>query len=279
MVDIKFNIVNQIISRADLVDVVAGSYNYLRAVFSFTPEWDGLIKTALFRDAADRVHMVLLDDDACMVPWEVIAIPKFSISVFAGTLITVNVAEVPVIRSGYLAGQTPPAPTEDIYLQVIAMMENQARDAQAAQAAETGAQSAESGAIAARSKAEQFAIAAESSADFAYNFQGIAETMANNAFNSAASAAQSASEVLNMTVSAETLPPGSLAEVIKTILNGVFNLNFKIPQGEKGDVNFAWLVLDPLTGILTQYTDKDYTGSTFAFTQQTGILYSIRSDS
>ena len=47
-------------------------------------------------------------------------------------------------------------------------------------------------------------------------------------------------------------------------------------QGERGNVNFAWLALDPLTGILSQYADDEYNGANFEFNPANGRLYAIK---
>lgn len=118
-----FNVQNQSITRFDSAYVVADSRNFLTAQFVFsTPEWGDKTKTALFKNDT-KAYKVLLTDDACTVPWEVIKVPGFGVSVFAGDLITANTVQVAVAASGYAAGDTPAPPTSDVYAQIIAMID------------------------------------------------------------------------------------------------------------------------------------------------------------
>ena len=103
--ELRFNVINQNIFKVSNEYVVAGSRNYLKAVFSFsTEEWNGLRKIAVFKHG-ETVINVLLEDDCCMVPWEVIGQDKFLVSVYGGDLITADAAVVTVHESGYLEGK------------------------------------------------------------------------------------------------------------------------------------------------------------------------------
>ena len=115
---LKFNIQNQIITRTDNFSVVGDSRKYLKAHFSFSEEWDG-INTAIFKNGEDVFCVVLPDDNLCLVPWEVIKPPYFTVSVFGGDLITANIVSVAVEKSGYTEGETPEEPTPDVYTQIL----------------------------------------------------------------------------------------------------------------------------------------------------------------
>lgn len=67
--------------------------------------------------------MLLEDDDTCLVPQEVIKAGGFTVSVFAGNLITTDAVKVFVKKSGYEDGGTPGRPTIDIYNQIIAKID------------------------------------------------------------------------------------------------------------------------------------------------------------
>ena len=114
---LEFSVKNQIIERTDNFKVVADSRNYLQARFSFSEEWENEI-TAIF-GTGDSYYNVILEDNACVVPWEVIKAPFFSVSVVCGDRITANTVSVEVERSGYLVGKTPAEPTPDVYAQIL----------------------------------------------------------------------------------------------------------------------------------------------------------------
>ena len=102
--------------------VVAESIDYLKARFSFSADWDGAAKTAIFK-TADRkgVYNVILDENGiCTVPSEVIHAPRFYVSVFGGSRITANEVEVQCNVSGYAEGSAPDTPTPEIYEQILA---------------------------------------------------------------------------------------------------------------------------------------------------------------
>jgi hypothetical protein len=62
----------------------------------------------------------VLEKDTCSIPWEVIKPTNFLVSVFGGDRLTADRAMVEVAASGFTAnGVTPPAPTPDVYNQVM----------------------------------------------------------------------------------------------------------------------------------------------------------------
>lgn len=108
--------------------------------------------------------------------------------------------------------------------------------------ASTAATNAANSATAASGSASDASTAANNAASSATAAAGSASdasTYAGNAANSATAAAGSASDaedakeaIEDMTVSSQTVPYTSPAEVTKTIVQGVVNLDFKIPRGE-----------------------------------------------
>lgn len=99
--------------------VVADSKGYLVARFSFNETWQGLTKTAVFQGANGRCYHILLTEDSCLVPHEVITPTRFFVSVFGGDRLTTDRAVVDVAASGFSAGVTPPTPTRDLYDQMV----------------------------------------------------------------------------------------------------------------------------------------------------------------
>ncbi|MBO4941691.1 MAG: hypothetical protein J6D15_05770 [Clostridia bacterium] len=112
-----FNIKNQIIERTDDFKVVADSRNYLTAHFSFSEEWEGDI-VAIFGNGT-QFYNVILSDNACTVPWEIIKAPFFTVSAVCGDRITANSVMVDVEKSGYVEGETPKEPTPEVYEQIL----------------------------------------------------------------------------------------------------------------------------------------------------------------
>lgn len=119
---LRFNVESQHLTRTDRSIVVARSENYLKAKFDFSPDWDGVTKTAVFTNGG-RVYNVILDNDECFVPTEVIRKGCFTVSVFGGDLITADVVTIRVEPSGYEVGGSPEPPTPEVYEQVLGMFD------------------------------------------------------------------------------------------------------------------------------------------------------------
>ena len=193
---LRFLITNQTIERVDDFDVVGDSKNYLYAQFDFaTEEWDGLVKTALFRRGTNgTVYEVLLENDKCLVPHEVLSgEDRFVyVSVFAGDLITVNKERFYVESSGYWDdAESSVDPTPSVYQQIMDRL---------ADVEDTVIESAESASQSATSASES-AVIAQESAESIHEYAETASTKAAEAMQSATSASDSANSA---STSAET---------------------------------------------------------------------------
>ncbi len=118
--------------RAPREKVVADSRNYLVAQFRFSEQWQGLLKTAVFQGANGEAYHMVLENDRCVIPPEVIIPTRFLVSVFGGDRLTADTAAVEVVASGYTAGGQPPTPTPDLYAQLLSSVETERQLAQAA---------------------------------------------------------------------------------------------------------------------------------------------------
>ena len=141
--------------RAPHHKVVADSRDYLTARFSFGEAWQGLTKTAVFLGADGRAYHMLLTDDACAVPPQVLRPTQFFVSVFGGDRLTTDRVAVEVVASGFVEGITPPPTTADIYTQLTQVFDT------AREAAETAAEEAEKSASFVATTAEQAQEATE----------------------------------------------------------------------------------------------------------------------
>ena len=114
--------------------VVSDSIRREKVKFSFTEEWEGYEKTAVFTHGDQTVVNVLLNsdnemctgEDECYVPFEVLKSPYFTVSVFGvkdGKRLTTTRGEVAVLESGYELGDGPSEPTPTEYERIITIME------------------------------------------------------------------------------------------------------------------------------------------------------------
>lgn len=156
--------------------------------------------------------------------------------------------------------------------------ENARDEAQQAQAnaelAESNAELAETNAKTAQQNAEKAVTNAENAATSSQGF-------ANNASQSAQEAEEAKLAIEAMKVSAQTLTPGSNANVSKSIVNGVVNLLFGIPQGatgSKGDTGETGASISKIertsgngaAGSTDIYTITLTNGNTFTFNVYNG---------
>lgn len=112
--------------------VVGNSYNYVNCQFSFSDDWDGIPKTAIFTNGSREYPVTLNVSDQCKVPWEVLAPNQFYISVVGGSpdtaMITTNIISINVYPStechrydNYNCGRNP---TPDIYQQILGILQD-----------------------------------------------------------------------------------------------------------------------------------------------------------
>lgn len=66
---------NRLILRAK-EPVTSGSVNVYMARFTFSADWDGLVKTAVFRAGGSAVSIPLSESGECSIPWEVLGEPR-----------------------------------------------------------------------------------------------------------------------------------------------------------------------------------------------------------
>jgi len=126
---LEFDVRNQKITRTDDFEVVADSRNYLSAHFVFSEEWTDSIFAVFGFDGC--FFQVELDEEGrCMIPFEVIKAPCFTVSVFCekDRLVTANAVTVGVEKSGFTEGEVPGTPTPTVWAQYMEQMKNVASE-------------------------------------------------------------------------------------------------------------------------------------------------------
>ena len=106
--------------------LTSGSVNAYEARFEFSPDWEGLTKTAVFK-AGNEVRSVLLGADGqCTIPWEVLSSHGRQLTAgICGTRGTDMVlptvyASLGTILEGVAPGENARPPTPDLWEQEIA---------------------------------------------------------------------------------------------------------------------------------------------------------------
>ena len=122
---LTFSVNKQIITRTDVDKPVSNSVDYLEATFSFSSDWDSTMKTAIFKRGLATIKAVVLENDSCLVPWEIIHENGFQVSVIGvgnGQRITTNAIFVDIKASGPLTGDAPTPFTPSQYEQIMSIL-------------------------------------------------------------------------------------------------------------------------------------------------------------
>lgn len=124
--DIKIKVNGQVATCGEKT-ILTASTQFLKALFEFSEDWEGMIKTAIFTRNGVSKSVILNAEDSCTVPAEVIKNGGFIVSVLGvvedKVITTTNQCAVVVNLSGYIPGVTIEAPEEDVYRQIINMMD------------------------------------------------------------------------------------------------------------------------------------------------------------
>lgn len=105
--------------------LTSGSVNIYTIRFEFSPDWDGLNRTAVFT-AGGKVISVLLDESGqCSIPWEVLAAPKIDLlagvyGTLGGNVVLPTIwAVLGPIHEGAAPGEDARPPTPDLWEQEL----------------------------------------------------------------------------------------------------------------------------------------------------------------
>lgn len=119
----KFKITNRKIKcDYDSFSHLIGDNADYKAIFTFDEEWEGHIKTARFIHSGKYVD-VILENDECNIPVELLKKGNLKVGVYT-TEMTTTPCEVFVKASIKQENGTAPGPTQDVYAQIINMLEN-----------------------------------------------------------------------------------------------------------------------------------------------------------
>ena len=118
----------QSISVAENDMLVSGTVGGYIATFEFSPDWDGYAKTAVFEPVGGTAREVVLVDNACVIPWEVL---QAECSLKIGCYGTSGDKRKPTMyapsRLVYRGAEQASAsvePTPDVYSQILELASN-----------------------------------------------------------------------------------------------------------------------------------------------------------
>ncbi len=129
MISIEVNGQNLFVRNPDIVEE---SVKYLKVSFSFSKDWEGYNKAAIFKGEEGEPIEVILNEESTLyagdraffVPHEVINAPKFYVSLVGykdDSKITTVSVEIEVKEGGASEGVAPSEPTPDAFSQITQM--------------------------------------------------------------------------------------------------------------------------------------------------------------
>ena len=123
MSDIKVKAINQNLILTDMPDIFSGDVNTDRFIVDFDNKWNGFTKTAVFYVSENNVYKVLLNDNSCIIPKEVLKDSgKFYfgvIGVDGDKVLTSEVLTYKIGKGAITSNTVTPEPTPDIYEQIL----------------------------------------------------------------------------------------------------------------------------------------------------------------
>lgn len=106
--------------------LTSGSVNVYTVRFEFSPEWDSLSRTAVFKAGTESRSMLLGPDNQCEIPWEVLTTggKQLEAGVYGtqgGDVVLPTIwANLGKIAEGVTVGDEAKPPTPDVYQQIMA---------------------------------------------------------------------------------------------------------------------------------------------------------------
>lgn len=119
---IKAYCIDQTLQVTSIPKLASGGENETKVEVSFDEKWDGLGKTAIFYRTEKQVYHVVMTNDACVIPREVLVEPGhlyFGIIGIEGSSVRTSEVVVLEIAQGSITGLNPLEPLPDVYKQVL----------------------------------------------------------------------------------------------------------------------------------------------------------------
>lgn len=119
---IEFNVSGQEMTRLDDSMLVQHSKNFPKAEFTFSEDWNGLIKFALF--ASGKIsNAYAISNDVVTIPAAFLTYPILHVSVFGisednSIVLTTNIINILLTRSGYAMPGMPGDSDNDAYAEM-----------------------------------------------------------------------------------------------------------------------------------------------------------------
>ena len=127
MSEIHASVNDQLLKLTVAPTIASGGMNEVKVIFTFSEQWEGFVKTALFYRDTETIYYAVLDkNDACVLPWEVYAEDgTFYMSVFGedeGARRTTTIVRYKIGKGIVADEMLPSEPTPDVYAQILELV-------------------------------------------------------------------------------------------------------------------------------------------------------------
>lgn len=122
--------IDQTLQITNIPKITSGGENEVRVEVSFCEKWDSFGKTAIFYRSENQVYHVVMTNDTCVIPREVMAEPGYLyFSILGVDSTSVRTSEVVVLEvaQGAITGLGTLVPLPDVYKQILAAYGNLAK--------------------------------------------------------------------------------------------------------------------------------------------------------
>ena len=119
---ITVRVIDQALQVTNIPKIASGGVNVNRVEATFCELWEGYGKTACFYRRENQIYRVVMQNDSCIIPWEVLTEPG---TLYFFILGTDGVTERPTetvqltVEKGAITGLSPYEPLPDVYKQVL----------------------------------------------------------------------------------------------------------------------------------------------------------------
>lgn len=105
--------------------IASGGVNEVSVEVKFSSEWDGFIKTLVCYQNKNDVYYVVMENDSCIIPWEVLTkqgtLRMGIMGLYNGTKRTSNLVKMKVVEGAITTETAIPDPTPDIWQQMLTL--------------------------------------------------------------------------------------------------------------------------------------------------------------
>lgn len=127
MLELYFTVKKNKLCKTNLITLFSPTRNYAKCIFDFDEMWTDIEPKVCQFNFFDATYDVKIDNNECLIPWEVLQdTGTLIITVAGGDLLTTNSVEIDVVDSGYNkeTGLAPTVSSPCVYKHIVEMSDS-----------------------------------------------------------------------------------------------------------------------------------------------------------